>query len=301
MSASRTVRALEPLTLFTVKNPAALFDRDALIRDRAEGKLPRQRVDRFIAKVLPRGSMLRVEDLGAGVVRVLDCAYRPYFEKELFAWDVALETIDPESSWGRPPIPPAPRVLERLLGFEGVRYLFGGSAPEGSDAQMRRVVESGGLEPEDLADPDLRRLARSAGIDCSGLFNAATEYAFFGDTKDVYARFARGLVVMPARSGPSDLARALEPLDIVIFRGHMMLAIGDGRVIQAVGDGVNASTFAAATGHRGPPYSKYDRVVIDAAEPIFDALVHAQSRRCSPEWRLDDAHFMIVRVRIVDV
>lgn len=298
--APRTVRASEPLTLFTTPDPAALYDRSRLLLEARSGRLPRRLVDRSIAKVLPAGSVLAVEPLARNVVRVVDCAYRPYFEKELFAWDVALLELAPGSTWDRPSIPPASRVLERLRGFEGVRYLFGGSAPEGSDAQLRHLLAIEAVTPEDLADPDLRRLARSAGIDCSGLFNAATEYAFFGDTKDVYARFARGLVKLPGLPDPRRLADALEPLDIVIFRGHLLLAIGDGRVIQAVGDGRNAAAFAAATGHRGKPFEKYDRVVVDAAEPIFDALIAAQGRRYSPDWRLDDDHFMIVRYRIAE-
>lgn len=296
--APRSVRAVEPLTLYTTPRIAALYDRDALLHDLAANVLPRQRVDRHIAKVLPSGSVLRVESVTHEVVRVIDCAYRPYFQKDLFAWVDALEPVSEDAGWARPTIPPAERVLERLLQFEGVRYLFGGSAPEGSDQQARRIVESKLLEVEDLAIPELDRLARSAGIDCSGLFNAATEYAFFGDTKDVYARFARGLVRLRGAPSARDLVAALEPLDIVIFRGHMLLSIGEGRVIQAVGDGVNATTFAAETGHVGAPFLKYDRVVIDPAEPIVQALLGRQGRRYSPDWRLDDSHFMIVRSQL---
>jgi hypothetical protein len=292
---SQIALAGEPLTLFTVADVSALYDRAALHADLAATRLPRQRVDRRIAKVLPAGSVLRVDDVTRDVVRVVDCAYRPFFEKELFALNCGLEPAPFGSTWERPAIPPSERILERLLAFEGVRYLFGGSAPEGSDRQMRWLVESERLLPDDLAQPDLRRLARSAGIDCSGLFNAATEYAFFGDTKDVYSRFARSLVRLPGAVDARMLADALEPLDIVLFRGHMLLALGGGRVIQAVGDGVNATTFAAETGHGGPPFTKYDRVVIDSAEPIFNALLQRQGRRFSADWRMDDAHFMIVR------
>lgn len=294
----RSVRAVEPLTLYTTGDIAALYDRDALLRDLAASLLPRQRVDRHIAKVLPAGSVLRVEPITHQVARVVDCAYRPYFQKDLFAWVDALEPAPADAASTRPKIPRKERVLERLLQFEGVRYLFGGSAPEGSDLQARRIVESKLLEAEDLAIPELFRLARSAGIDCSGLFNAATEYAFFGDTKDVYARFARGLVRLPGAPSARDLVAALEPLDIVIFRGHMLLCIGEGRVIQAVGDGVNATTFAAETGHVGAPFLKYDRVVIDPVEPIFGALLGRQGRRYSADWRLDDSHFMIVRTEL---
>ncbi len=300
---SETCLSREPVTLFTTRDLPRVYDRAAMLLDRAAGRLLRQRVDRNIAKVLPAGSVLRADFRGDdGMAQVTDCAYHPYFRKDLFAIASTLEPLPTGSdpTWSRPSVPPDARVLERMLALVGVPYLFGGSAPEGSDSQERAVLERGLLELTDMQDGEMRRVARSSGIDCSGLFNVATEYSFFGDTKDVYARFQRGLLRLEGRPSAADLADALEPLDIVIFEGHMLLGLGDGRVIQAVGDGKNAESFSKATGHVGPPFHKYNRVVVDAAEPIFEALLEIQGRAYSPDWRLDDAHFMVVSYRIAE-
>jgi hypothetical protein len=292
---SRSTAAREPFTLYTTTDPLALYDRARLLRDVADGRPPRLHVDRAIAKVLPAGSRFTVADESGDVVRIVDCEYRPYFEKELYGLRALLG--DADSS----PPPPRPRpspaaMVESLRALEGTRYLFGGSAPQGSAAQAKLLLERGRFAPADFEHPDLLRLARSSGIDCSGLLNVATAYGFFGDSKDVYARFRDGLLAIDG--SPQDaktLAAALEPLDVVLFVGHLLIGLGGGKVIQAVGDGRNAGDFARATGFAGRPLEKYDRVVIDDAEPILEALLVLQGRRYSPEWRFDDTHFLIVR------
>ncbi len=295
---ARTVTNPEPLTLYTTPDLERLYQRAALSAELSAGRLPRLLVDRAIAKVLPRGSVFSVDPFAPGIVRIRECAYRPYFEKDLFAIDsLVVDTERTSDDWRTPQPPSRVAVLARLLSCEGIPYLFGGSAPEGSAAQAAAIIDRGWLEAADLSIPELRQVLLSSGIDCSGLFNLATQYAFFGDSKDVYRAWARSLVRFDAGSAerPEELAAALEPCDIILFRGHMTIALGDGRVIQAVGDGRNAQTFADETGYTGPPWTKYNRVAIDEPAPILRALLHRQGRRYSSDWRLDDQHFMILR------
>lgn len=296
--ASLPVRTSEPLTLFTSPDLGRIYDRVAMLDDLAHGRLPRQRADRFIAKVLPAGSELVVEPHDDRLCHVVDCAYRPFYRKELYALAELLTPIEHNAVPRHHDPPPDEQVLAALRAQVGTPYLFGGSAPRGSEAQANALVRAGLFEIDDLGSTQLLQIARSAGIDCSGLFNLATQYSFFGDSKDVYQRFAHGLVPLPESATAQQVAAVLEPLDIVIFRGHMLIALGDGNVIQAVGDGRNAETFSQATGHPGPPFEKYNRVVIDEAEPILTALLELQGRRCSPDWHLDDEHVMVVRYRI---
>lgn len=287
----------EPLTLFRVPELAAVYDRRAILRAREEGRPARQEVDVHIAKVLPRGSLVAATPAAEGVVRVLDSRYRPYYRRPLYAVAELLAPAGRAAPGPPPPAPPPAMVIERLLGLEGAPYLYGGSAVEGSPAQREALLARGLFDPRDAADPELDRIMTSTGLDCSGLFNVATGYAFFGDTRHLYHRFAAGLREVPprARRDPAAVAEHLRPLDVLLYRGHMIVALGDDRVIQAVGDGYNARTFCEETGHAGPPLEKYDRVRVDDAEPILRALLIRQGRSIATEWRLDDHHLMIVR------
>ncbi|HGY90693.1 MAG TPA: hypothetical protein ENK43_05935 [Planctomycetes bacterium] len=287
----------EPLTLFTKAELATIYDREEILRERELGNPPRGRVDDWIAKVLPARSDLEVRPAPHGMVEVTQSAYRPFYKKELYALGEAVEPIpDPSPTAAPPSPPPVNEVLAALLSLEGTRYLYGGSAPSGSDIHAEALIARGLMRREDLADPDLGMIMRSAGIDCSGLFNLSTRYAFFGDSRHVYEAFGASTRHLEglAATEPEAMSKALEPLDLIVYRGHVIVALGDGRVIQAVGDGTNARTFALETGFDGPPDEKYDRVVIDDAEPILRALVHRQGRTFSADWRFDDAHFMIV-------
>jgi cell wall-associated NlpC family hydrolase len=294
----RWVTNPEPLTLLTQRSLVRVYDREEILRQRATGNLPRTRVDQYIAKVLPADSVLAVEDTGEpDVVRVVDCEYRPYFTKDLFA----LSRLVAPASWP-PPFPPRdapdPRdVLGRLESLTGTPYLFGGSAPSGSARQGEELLRLGLFLQEDRDDSDLHQLMVSSGIDCSGLLNHTTDYYFFGDSVDVYRRFQEGLMSFPDETAndPEALAVALRPLDLIVFRRHVIIVLENARVIQAVGDGLNAVTFSQETGHRSDPLEKYNRVVIDDAVPILRALLHRQGRRFSPTWRFDEAHLMVVR------
>jgi len=287
----------EPLTLFTKAELVTVYDRGEILRERKLGNPPRGRVDGWIAKVLPPGSHLEVRPAPHGMVEVVDSAYRPFYKKELYALEEAVRVIPgPPAGTRAASAPPMQNVIDALLSLEGTPYLYGGSAPSGSDIQAEALIARGLMRREDLEDPDLAMIMRSAGIDCSGLFNLATDYAFFGDSCHVYEAFGSAARVIEddEASNAATMAKALRPLDLIVYRGHVIVALGDGRVIQAVGDGINATTFSLETGFPGHPDEKYDRVVIDEAEPILRALLHRQGRRFSSRWRFDESHFMVV-------
>lgn len=286
----------EPLTLYTTDHLGMVYDRDVLLREHRLGNLARLRVDRHIAKVLPAGSVIHVEPARDGMVRVVASAYRPFYRKDLFALG---ELIRPcrRAPVEPPPSLPAPeQVLATLRSLAGTPYLYGGSAVHGSASQARALIARGLLRESDRRVEEFARLLTSRGLDCSGLFNVATAYAFFGDSRDLYHLFDERLRHPGAEvaDDPAALAERLRPLDIILFRGHLAVSLGAGQVIQAVGDGINASTFALETGFTGAPMAKYNRVVIDDAAAILRALMVRQGRRLATRWCLDDRHFMLV-------
>lgn len=289
----------EPLTLFwsnddVAPNLTQLYDWRNI---NVTGVRPlRKCADAQIAKVLPGGSVIQLGESLGNLVEVVGCKYKPFHPKKLFAIR-GLCRAQKFLEWECRRLPSSKETLQRIVMLAGLPYLYGGSAPFGSLAQAEKLIELGLFKKEDLNNPELRQLMMSSGVDCSGLFNYGTNYHFFGDTRHVYDFFKRGLVVLPeeVKASPKKIANHLRPLDIIIYRGHMMVVIDTGFVVQAVGVDDNAISFGRATGWDGDPNQKYNKVVIDKSIEILHALINIQKRTLSNEWVMDDQHFMIIR------
>lgn len=290
----------EPLTLFwnnddVTPNLTQLYDWKN-VNVTGDVRPLRKCADPNIAKILPAGSILQLGETHDTLTEVISCRYKPFHPKKLFAIRGlcrAQKFLERESRR----LPSSKETLQRMVTLAGLPYLYGGSAPFGSLAQAEKFIELGLFKKEDLNNPELRQLMMSSGVDCSGLFNYGTNYHFFGDTRHVYDFFKRGLVVLPdeGKSSPEKIANHLRPLDIIIYRGHMMVVIDTKFVIQAVGVDDNAISFGQATGWDGDPNQKYNKVVIDKSIDILHALIDIQKRTHSNEWVLDDQRFMIIR------
>lgn len=289
----------EPLTLFWSKDDMAPPNLKALYdwrQAQSQNIKPlRKCADTQIAKVLPEGSIIQLGESYGNVIEVVDCKYKPFHPKKLFALK---ELYRPTRKlWEQRVLPSEKDITRRMVQLVGLPYLYGGSAPFGSLAQAEKFIELGLFKKEDLNNPELRQLMMSSGVDCSGLFNYGTNYHFFGDTRHVYDFFKRGLVVLPEedKASPRNITNHLLPLDIIIYRGHMMVVIDTEFVIQAVGVDDNAISFGKATGWDCDPNQKYNKVVIDKTVDILQALIDIQKRTLSNEWVMDDQHFMIIR------
>ncbi|MEZ6195124.1 MAG: hypothetical protein R3F20_05255 [Planctomycetota bacterium] len=297
----RTLVAPEPLVLLDRADPAAVWDLAALRARRASGKRGRVAIDHRFQKVLPPMSrvVVRDDDADAPCVRVTSCDYAAGEELPLFALRTLLREERPGDRVFAPPagLPRPDDALARIAASLEARYLWGGTSAAGSPA-LERELEALGLVPaaERAADPDLAILARVAGIDCSGLLDLATGFRFLGDCRHLLGAFPGALVPIPAgaEEGPDRIAAILRPLDVLLYRGHLVIVTEDGSVTQAVGEGANAETFARATG--ADPERKYDGVVRDDAAPILEALIRLQGRRFASDPRAyDDRHVLVVR------
>lgn len=292
--ADREIRTCaEPLTLWRRHDLMEFLHGGTLRSEIESGRLARLRVDPHIAKVLPSDRRVTVQPHDDVVVRVVTSAYHRYAIEPLFALDAVLEPFRGhcEPGAGRPP--KRADVLARLLELLGTPYLFGGTSERGSPRQRQVLVELGAFEERDLDHPELDRIARAHGIDCSGLLNAATEGFFIGDSRDTVHLGP----VLDLREGtpPDEVARMLEPLDVIVWQGHMVIAMGDGRIIQSVGDGKNAQAFFAECGGADSAWRRYNRVAIDDDRAILNALQHRLGLTASAHWPPKPDTYAILR------
>lgn len=283
----------EPLTLWRRHDLHGFLHGGTLRAEVEAGRLARLLVDPHIAKVLPSDRRVTVEPHDDVVARVVTSAYHRYVDEPLYALHGVLEPFHGSCTPGAGRPPTRARVLERLVELVGTPYLFGGTSERGSSRQRDVLLELGAFAAHDLEHPELDRIARAHGIDCSGLLNAATDGIFIGDSRDTV--HLGPVVEVREDTPPAEIARMLEPLDVLVWKGHMVIALGDDRIIQAVGDGTNANAFFAECGGAATAWQRYNRVAIDPARAILDALTHRLGKRPAGQWPPSKDTYAIVR------
>jgi len=129
----------------------------------------------------------------------------------------------------RPPererrLPATEEILRRLLAAQGSPYVWGGNVREGIPALLKLSPPSGkiGVEGE--------KTWRLAGLDCSGLLYEATGGFTPRNTSELVT-FGRGIPV--AGITAEKIAGMLKPLDLIVWRGHVIVVLDRDRTIES--------------------------------------------------------------------
>lgn len=172
------------------------------------------------------GTLFRVEGeqqhKGVTVYRVSTSDY-PHHAKTGYFVDARFVTAVTGAPKERPrTLPELSVVQQRLMAALGKPYVWGGNVKDGVPLLKE-------LYPQ--ADP-------LAGVDCSGLLYEATD----GFTpRNTSALTAFGDRVPVAGLTPERLAQKLQPLDLIVWKGHVMVVLDDDSIIQSTmgcrGDG----------------------------------------------------------------
>ena len=181
----------------------------------------------FIA--LP-GSVFRIESAIAGkhslIYRVTTDEY-PYSTDKGYFIDVRFVKI----SENMPPprtcrIPSRLAVINNLLDAEGSKYVWGGNLHRGIPEMlaMYQLPPGHGLSEETVNHRQLR------GVDCSGLLYEATD----GCTpRNTSALINYGAPVPIAGLNPDQIIGSVEPLDLIVWSGHVMIILDRQRLIES--------------------------------------------------------------------
>ncbi|GFO61635.1 hypothetical protein GMST_39600 [Geomonas silvestris] len=184
----------------------------------SHGRLDPCRGDRPIEFVALPGTLFTVQgvshDHGVTIYRVTTKDY-PYPSKTGYFVDSrfvrAADSSTPERA---AKLPGRAEIQEGLLASLGKTYVWGGNVREGVD-----LVEK--LYPQG---------DRLAGVDCSGLLYQATD----GFTpRNTSALISYGNALPVAGLTAREVARKLEPLDLIVWKGHVMIVLDGESIIQS--------------------------------------------------------------------
>ncbi|HJV67442.1 MAG TPA: NlpC/P60 family protein [Geomonas sp.] len=164
------------------------------------------------------GTLFRIEgkrqDHGITVYKVTSQDYpypskTGYFVDSRFVKELAGEPHERTRT-----LPELPVVQQRLLSALGKPYVWGGNVKDGVPL-LRELYPQG--------DP-------LAGVDCSGLLYQATD----GFTpRNTSALISFGKAVPVAGLSADQVARRLRPLDLIVWKGHVMIVLDDSSIIQS--------------------------------------------------------------------
>jgi len=120
-------------------------------------------------------------------------------------------------------LPDRERVISTLKASLGSPYVWGGNVRQG----IRELPEM--FYRGTFSATEEKRLML-AGLDCSGLMYAATNGWTPRNTSQL-VEFGKGLSI--AGKGSKELARLLEPLDLIVWNGHVIIVLDRKTVIES--------------------------------------------------------------------
>lgn len=114
------------------------------------------------------------------------------------------------------------QISEKLKNLIGTKYLWGGNWSLGIPELLEYYTPINTLPNE---QKDLWLLK---GVDCSGLLYEVTDGFTPRNTSELL-NFGSEIKF----SGLSDIEKMIRPLDLLVYRGHVVIYFGDGKVIES--------------------------------------------------------------------
>ena len=133
---------------------------------------------------------------------------------------VELKQIPPEPR--RPLLPPREKIIATLRSSRGNPYVWGGNIPGGVPELVDWFYR--GIKKEDTGRLSL------AGLDCSGLLYHATEGWTPRNTSQLIT-FGQGVAIAGKKA--VEIASLLQPLDLIVWNGHVIIVLDPETAIES--------------------------------------------------------------------
>ncbi len=134
-------------------------------------------------------------------------------------------------------LPGKDEILNKLNSLDGYGYMWGGNYGDG----IEQLLEY--YKPNSEITNSVKDLWCLKGVDCSGLIYQATNGSTPRNTSSLI-NYGTGLEISGKSS--SEIASMLQPLDLIVWSGHVIIVYDENTVIESTGDaGVHKSDLLA--------------------------------------------------------
>lgn len=121
-------------------------------------------------------------------------------------------------------MPPREEILKRMENHLGAHYVWGGNVAEGVPELLRFYPPAGTVTAQ------TRDMWMLRGLDCSGLLYEATNGYTPRNTSEL---ISFGQPVAIAGLTPARIAAKLQPLDLIVWKGHVIIVFDQNRTIES--------------------------------------------------------------------
>lgn len=188
-------------------------------------KVDNQGLIRAVETVLLPGQSLQVlSEVSVGSIKMYRISSHAYPYPAPGGLYVDARFVGPKQPVCDLSMPSPDKIVSNMLSMVGSSYVWGGNWYDGI-MQMLQYYP-----PNDPLDGDKSAKWTLAGVDCSGLLYQASN----GNTpRNTSSLITYGRAVAVAGLSAKEIAAKLQPLDLIVWKGHVIIAIGNGNVIES--------------------------------------------------------------------
>lgn len=145
-------------------------------------------------------------------------------KKGLFIDSRFVKTVENKPPQRPRQIPPEQTITEKLISAEGSAYVWGGNIREGISEMLSFYP------PTPSIDAELRNRWTLKGLDCSGLLYEATN-GYTPRNTDALLNFGKAVQISGLNT--SQIINKMEPLDLIVWKGHVIIILDKKRTIES--------------------------------------------------------------------
>jgi cell wall-associated NlpC family hydrolase len=123
-------------------------------------------------------------------------------------------------------LPEEQKVIANLLAARGSRYVWGGNIRAG----IPQLLELYSPSSKSPLPPATKEIWQLAGVDCSGLLYEATN-GFTPRNTSSLVEYGRSVPI--AGLDPVKIVERLQPLDLIVWSGHVLIVLDRERLIES--------------------------------------------------------------------
>jgi len=135
-----------------------------------------------------------------------------------------VKTVDYEPANRLKRLPRKKAIINKLVSAEGSSYIWGGNYKEGIPEMLSFYP------PHSSISADLKKQWMLKGVDCSGLLYEATNGSTPRNTSSLIT-FGEPVTIVGLNA--NQIIQQVEPLDIIVWEGHVIIVLHKERVIES--------------------------------------------------------------------